>query len=51
LGKKDQAFVKLEKGYQEKSSFREQVREVEPSGSLKGDPRWAALLKKMGLPQ
>jgi Tfp pilus assembly protein PilF len=50
-GEKDKAFVWLEKGYQEKSSFMEQVAGTEAFDSLKGDPRWAALLKKMGLPQ
>jgi len=51
LGDKDQAFAWLDKGYAEKSDVVAYVKVAVPLDSLRSDPRYAALLKKMGLPQ
>jgi hypothetical protein len=51
LGEKDQAFFWLEKGYAEKSDLTAYVKTEWRMESLRSDPRYAALLKKMGLPQ
>jgi serine/threonine protein kinase/tetratricopeptide (TPR) repeat protein len=51
LGEKDQAFSWLEKGYAEKSDFTAYIKVEWRVESLRSDPRYAALLKKMGLPQ
>jgi len=49
LGEKDQAFAWLEKGYEERS-FQMQWLTVEPRwDSLRSDPRFADLLRRMGL--
>jgi len=49
LGKNDQAFAWLEKAYEERDSALNHVK-VEPRfESLRSDPRFTALLKKMGL--
>jgi tetratricopeptide (TPR) repeat protein len=49
LGKKDQAFAWLEKAYEERDSALNHVK-VEPRfDGLRSDPRFTALLKKMGL--
>jgi tetratricopeptide (TPR) repeat protein len=51
LGEKDQAFAWLEKGYQE-HAFQMQWLGVEPRwDSLRSDPRFADLLRRIGLPQ
>jgi tetratricopeptide (TPR) repeat protein len=51
LGDKDQAFAWLEKGYQERA-FQMQWLVVEPRwDSLRSDPRFAELIRKIGLPQ
>jgi serine/threonine-protein kinase len=51
LGKKDQAFVWLEKGFEERS-FQMQWLRAEPRwDSLRSDPRFASLLRRIGLPQ
>jgi eukaryotic-like serine/threonine-protein kinase len=49
LGEKDQAFSWLEKGYAEKSDATAFVKVEWRARSLRSDPRYAALLKKMGL--
>ena len=51
LGDKDQAFAWLEKAYAEKSNNLGYIKVVPQLDSLRSDPRYAALLKKMGLPQ
>ena len=51
LGDKDQAFVWLEKAYSEKSDAISYIKADPDADSLRSDPRYAALLKKMGLPQ
>ncbi len=51
LGEKDQAFFWLDKGYAEKSDLTAYVKAEWRMESLRSDPRYAALLKKMGLPQ
>ncbi len=49
LGEKDQAFAWLEKGYEERS-FQMAWLKVEPRwDSLRSDPRYADLLRRMGL--
>ena len=51
LGEKDQAFAWLEKGYEE-HAFQLQWLKVEPRwDSLRSDPRFADLLRRIGLPQ
>ena len=51
LGDKDQAFAWLEKAYPEKSNSLEYIKVDHRADGLHSDPRYAALLKKMGLPQ
>ncbi len=51
LGDKDQAFAWLDKAYAEKSDLLVWVKVIPPLDGLRSDPRYAALLKKMGLPQ
>jgi eukaryotic-like serine/threonine-protein kinase len=52
LGEKDQAFTWLEKAYAEKSGFLGSNLKLHPYfDSLRSDPRYADLLKRMGLPQ
>jgi hypothetical protein len=51
LGEKDQAFAWLEKGYEE-HAFQMQWLTVEPRwDSLRSDPRFKDLVKRIGLPQ
>jgi tetratricopeptide (TPR) repeat protein len=51
LGEKDQAFAWLEKAYAEKSGFLGMNLKCFPFfDSLRSDPRYADLLKRMGLP-
>jgi len=49
LGEKDKAFEWLEKAAAEKSDSMQYVRARPQFVSLRGDPRYAALLKRMGL--
>jgi TolB-like protein/Tfp pilus assembly protein PilF len=50
LGEKDQAFAWLEEGYKERS-FQMQALKLEPRwDSLRSDPRFANLLRRVGLP-
>ena len=51
LGEKDQAFAWLEKAYAEKSGFLHYLKVFPSFDSLRSDPRYADLLKRMGLPQ
>jgi Tfp pilus assembly protein PilF len=51
LGEKDQAFAWLEKAYAEKSNALVWIKIDPSSANFRSDPRYAALLKKMGLPQ
>ncbi len=49
LGEKDQGFQWLDKGYEERDSTLPEIK-VEPRfDCVRSDPRFAALLKKMGL--
>jgi serine/threonine protein kinase/tetratricopeptide (TPR) repeat protein len=50
-GDKDQAFAWLEKAYSEKSDGLGYIKLNSELDSLRSDPRYVALLKKMGLPQ
>jgi hypothetical protein len=51
LGEKDQAIHWLEKAYAERSTFMVSLK-TEPSlDSLRSDPRFAELLRRVGLPQ
>ena len=51
LGEKDQAFVWLEKAYQERSNYMAYLK-VNPIGdSLRSDPRFDDLLRRVGLPK
>jgi hypothetical protein len=51
LGEKDRAFSWLEKAYGEKSGFLPYIKASPFFDSLRSDPRYAGLLKRMGLPQ
>ncbi|HEV3374096.1 MAG TPA: protein kinase [Candidatus Acidoferrum sp.] len=51
LGEKDRAFAWLEKAYAEKSGFLHYLKVSPDFNSLRSDPRYADLLKRMGLPQ
>ncbi len=51
VGEKDKAFAWLEKAYAEKSDSLANIKIVRAMDGLRSDPRYAALLKKMGLPQ
>ncbi|MGH9641685.1 MAG: protein kinase domain-containing protein [Terriglobales bacterium] len=50
-GDKDQAFAWLEKGYNEKSDSIQYLKTNHMADSLRSDPRYADLLKRMGMPQ
>jgi tetratricopeptide (TPR) repeat protein len=49
LGKKDQAFEWLEKAYEERSAWLPQIKVHQMFDSLRSDPRFIAMLKKMNL--
>jgi eukaryotic-like serine/threonine-protein kinase len=49
LGDKDQAFAWLEKDFQARSGFLPRVRWYVPYESLRSDPRFADLLRRIGL--
>jgi eukaryotic-like serine/threonine-protein kinase len=51
LGEKDRAFSLLEKACAEKSGFLQNIKAFPVFDSLHSDPRYADLLKRMGLPQ
>lgn len=50
-GEKDKAFSYLEKACAEKSGFLLHLKDSTPFGSLRSDPRYPELLKRMGLPE
>jgi Tfp pilus assembly protein PilF len=50
LGEKDRAFSWLGKAYGEKSGFLPYIKSAPVFDSLRSDPRYADLLKRMGLP-
>jgi serine/threonine protein kinase/tetratricopeptide (TPR) repeat protein len=49
LGEKDQAFAWLEKDFQLRSGLLARIRWTTPFESLRSDPRYADLLRRMGL--
>ncbi len=49
LGKKDQAFDWLEKAYQERSNLMAYLKVLPEMDSLRSDPRFDALLRRIGL--
>ena len=51
LGDKDQAFTWLEKSYSQKSNGLGNIKVAHELDGLHSDPRYAALMKKMGLPR
>jgi tetratricopeptide (TPR) repeat protein len=51
IGEKDQAFAWFDKAYAEKSDILIWIKVIPQMDPLRSDPRYAALLKKMGLPQ
>jgi serine/threonine protein kinase/Tfp pilus assembly protein PilF len=51
LAERDKAFTWLEKAYAEKSSFISYIKVSPKFDSLRADPRYADLLRRMGLPQ
>jgi hypothetical protein len=51
LGEKDRAFGLLEKACREKSGGIGSIKNIPAFDSLRSDPRYADLLKRMGLPQ
>ena len=50
LGDKDQAFAWLEKAYQHHADDLTYIKCADSVGSLDSDPRFRALLERMGLP-
>jgi len=50
-GEKDEAFAWLEKGFQEKSEAMQYIKLAAWLDPVRSDPRYADLLKRMGLPQ
>jgi eukaryotic-like serine/threonine-protein kinase len=51
MGDKDQAFAWLEKGLKEKSDTIQYLKTSHMADSLRSDPRYADMLKRMGMPQ
>jgi serine/threonine protein kinase/Tfp pilus assembly protein PilF len=50
-GEKDEAFAWLEKGFKEKSESMQYIKSFHFADNLRSDPRYADLVKRMGLPQ
>jgi hypothetical protein len=51
-GEKDKAFAWLEKGYEEREGQDLTLLKVDPDyKNLRSDPRFPALLRKLGLPE
>jgi tetratricopeptide (TPR) repeat protein len=50
LGDKDRAFDSLDKAYEEHTPFLWEIRVMPQFDSLRSDPRYAALLRRMNLP-
>jgi Flp pilus assembly protein TadD len=51
LGDKDRAFVWLEQAYQERSNYIAYLKVNPIVDSLRSDPRFADLVRRVGLPQ
>ena len=51
LGDKDQTFAWLEKAYSEKAGSLGYIKVIKAMDSLRSDPRYIDLLKRMGLAQ
>ncbi len=51
LGEKDRAFAALEKAFRERSTLLTYLKMDARFDSLRPDPRFASLLRRMGLPQ
>jgi tetratricopeptide (TPR) repeat protein len=51
MGDKDQAFAWLEKGFKEKSDTFQYLKSNHMADSLRSDPRYADMLKRIGMPQ
>ena len=51
LGDRDKAFAQLDKALAQKSVFLTYIKVMPDYDSLRSDPRYAELLKRMGLPQ
>jgi tetratricopeptide (TPR) repeat protein len=51
LGDKDRAFAWLEKAFQERSNFMAYLRVIPEADTLRSDPRFDDLLRRMGLPR
>jgi TolB-like protein/Tfp pilus assembly protein PilF len=51
LGDEDQAFLWLEKDFHDRTGTLSRIRWLLPFESLRSDPRYADLLRRMGLPQ
>jgi eukaryotic-like serine/threonine-protein kinase len=51
LGDKDKAFYWLEKGYEERDGFMSEIAASPMFDSVRSDPRYKALVNKMGFPQ
>ena len=50
-GEKDKAFKWLNKAYQRRDMSLAEIRILRSMDSLRGDPRYRALLRKMNLPE
>jgi hypothetical protein len=51
LGERDAAFAELEKAYQQRDWFLPHLKNDPAMDSLRDDPRYKDLLKRMGLPE
>jgi adenylate cyclase len=51
LGDKDKAFHWLEKAYEERDGFTDELAVSPMFASVRSDPRYQALVKKIGFPQ
>jgi len=51
MGDRDQAFDWLEKAYKERSARLEYIKSEDFFDSLRSDPRYLDLMRRMGLPQ
>lgn len=51
LGDKDRAFALLDKGYDERPSNMSELKMDSRMASLRSDPRYHELLRRMGLPE
>jgi hypothetical protein len=51
LGERDQAMIELEKAYAERRSIILWIKVTQEFDSLRSDPRFQDLLRRLGLPQ